>query len=226
MTPSITSAAEAIARAGVPATVSEKSIEMTLAAIEALVQRWLGYDPRSQSVTLYLDGSGTELLSLGHPVTAVSTVHENWVGYGQSGNFTATELLTVGENYHTMDLGTYRPGILVRIGTVWPYRRYRQVGRLADEYGPNRGSVRVACTTGLSGADLAAVAEAVYAEFSARYASRRTGVGIASSVSLDGYSRSTTPFAAAGAGNGSSPFVSPAAFQAIRPYRRTPMSRL
>lgn len=221
--PTLTDVDEFRSRANAPTAVSDESLELILVGTEALAKRFLGYDPVSQSTTLYLDGRGDELLPLGQPVSAVTTVHENAVGYGQSANFTSTELLTLGTDYLTRNVGTWRDGVLVRIGALWPYDRRRQVGRLADEYGPAYGSVKVVCTVGLTGADLEAVSDAVYYEAATRFQTRSGGVGPVTSESLDGYSYSRS--STAGEATAQSPFLSPVAFQTLRAYRRVPLPR-
>ena len=187
--PSYLSATDFRTRTGVSTSVTAEALNPMLDAVEFAIRNHIGYDPVSQSYTHYYSGDGTDRLTLWpRPVTAVSSVYENVSGYYQSANFTSAELLTEGTDYAIeVDAGG-QPGILRRIGAVWPYMRFRKLDRLAFHRDTAFGSVKVTYTAGLAPSQLSLVKEAGYLTAVVLYRAWSNGMGPIQSESLDGYS--------------------------------------
>jgi hypothetical protein len=192
-----------------------------LDAAEQSVVTFLGYDPSvGGTATEFFTGDATPVLQLGPDVVSVTNVWVDWVGnYGvPSGSFDATAtLLTAGDDYVLENEGGRVTGRLLRLGgAVWPYTTTREVGRLAPELSPNRGSVKVTLVRRVG--PNAAVVEATYALAAALWSARVNGMGSLNSESLDGASYSVSPFAIAG--DGSPQLFSPVAELMLRPFKR------
>ena len=165
-----------------------------LNAVEYSIVRYLGYDPIQSTRTEYFDGDGTDRLSVGSHVTTITTVHENYQGYYQSANFTADELLTVGEDYALEIVNGRTSGVLRRIGRLWPYSRTRKYDRLASEKTECYGCIKIVYIAGLTPTAMDLIREAAYAEANALYRTWPNSFGAVMSDSIDGASVSITPF--------------------------------
>lgn len=215
-------------RMGVTSAAYDGLLDALADAVESQIRLYLGFDPAKQSVTWYLTGAASQVLTLPAPVSAVSAVYEDTEGnYGNTaGSFdSAATLLTLGVDYALRREGN-EPFVsaLVRLNTFWPYQWARPVGRLANEVGPCRGCVKVVATQGESPVNAVCV-QAGLDEVAAQWAMRVNGYGMLQSEAADGLSVSLTP-PSFNAGDGRPRFVSPVAEMLLRPYRRVSIGRV
>jgi hypothetical protein len=168
--------------------VSEANGNLTriAAAVSSAVVAYLGWNPETSSYTEYLDGTGGNLLTLDSPPVpiAVTAVYED-----RDKVFGSDTLLTADDDYSQRKNGTDGLGVLVRLGTTWPYAVRGAVGRLAGTVQHEQGCVKCTYTTTNTDA-LAAAQQAARIEGAALYNLEVSGagLGIVTSDSMDGAS--------------------------------------
>lgn len=210
--------AELKTRLGLTGTTYDSVLSSILDGVDAAIQAYLGFDPGEVDIVEYLSTRGEIDTPLRrHPVSSVTTVHEDRTGrFGQNpdGAFATATLLVEGTDY------TWTAnGLLSRVNARWPLDWERGVNRLADTQAFARGCVKVVYVVDNSKV-MAAAKQAGLLEGAAHWFSLK-GTGQILTDGMDGASVSVSvpPHLTAGR-DGLPKFLSPMTELILQPFRR------
>jgi len=135
---------------GVSGTSQDAALSQWAEGVSAAIESWCGREFARATVTEFYSTNGTRTIALRRrPVSSVTSVHLDFAGRAGQGPdtpFSSESLLAAGTDYFLdfRDAAFSYTGLLHYTSGVWPERtRQREPGKLAQEYTPQRGNVKV-----------------------------------------------------------------------------------